>query len=130
MNEKDILKTNIFKAKKVVILSPNVDEVRGNQFKDKVTNNEKQGFQGFDFKNLTRDQEDLLDARTIFKYKAIIKIRPNISIVTEMVCPENLQFLQPNASDYSLMKKHSYALTPNFAAGEIFLSSTLDTLIC
>jgi hypothetical protein len=36
MNEKDILKTNIFKAKKVVILSPNVDEVRGSQFKDKI----------------------------------------------------------------------------------------------
>ncbi len=28
------------------------------------------------------------------------------------------------------MKKYSYALTPNFASGEIFLSSTIDTLIC
>lgn len=114
----------------MVILSPNVNEIKMNQFQGKIKRNAATGDQYMDFKNLTRDQEDLLDARTIFKYKAIIKIRPDIPIVTEMVCPQNLQFLQPNPDDYALMKKYSYAMTPNFASGEIFLSSTLDTLIC
>ena len=76
MKEKDVLKTNIHKAQKVVILSPNIEEIKNNQNKK----NHKESY-----RNLTKDEEDLLDARTIFKYKSIIKIRPNIPIVTEMV---------------------------------------------
>ncbi len=71
----------------MVILSPNVNEIKMNQFHGKIKRNAVTGDQYLDYKNLTRDQEDLLDARTIFKYKAIIKIRPDIPIVTEMVCP-------------------------------------------
>lgn len=59
-------------------------------------------------KNLTRDQEDLLDAKTIFKYKAIIKLRPDIPIVTEMVSPENLGFIISSPKDYATMKKYGY----------------------
>ena len=58
--------------------------------------------------NLTRDEEDLLDARTIFKYKAITKLIPKIPIVTELVCPQNVAFLLPNPRDYALMNKHGY----------------------
>jgi hypothetical protein len=43
--------------------------------------------------HLTRDQEDLLDAKTIFKYKVISKVKPGIPIVTELVCPSNLTYI-------------------------------------
>ena len=55
-------------------------------------------------KRLTRDQEDLLDAKTIFKYKAINKLRPDIPIVTELVSPQNLSFLISDPKEYTTMK--------------------------
>jgi hypothetical protein len=36
---------------------------------------------------LTKDEEDLLDAKTIFKYKAVSQLKPDIEIVTELVSP-------------------------------------------
>ena len=55
MKEKDIYKTNIHKAQKVVILSPNVDEVKLNKFVRKVKQDDMTGNLIFDYKNLTRD---------------------------------------------------------------------------
>ena len=57
-------------------------------------------------KKLSRDQEDLLDAKTIFKYKAISKLRRDIPIVTELVSPQNLGFLIGTPKDYGIMKKY------------------------
>ena len=79
---------------------------------------------------MSRDEEDLLDARTIFKFKAVNWIRPGISIVTELVSPQNLAFLLPHPKDYALMRKYGYTQTPTFASGEIYLSSVIDSLIC
>ena len=62
---------------------------------------------------MTRDQEDLLDAKTIFKYKAIMKLRPDIPVVTELVCPQNLGFLIGNAKDYATMKKYGIMQVTN-----------------
>jgi len=36
---------------------------------------------------LTRVEEDLLDARTIFKYKAVMDLRPDIPVVCDLVNP-------------------------------------------
>jgi len=103
MNTKDLLRANIHQANRIVILSPEVDEVKHfTSFNENPTANahEKDG------KKLTRDQEDLLDAKTIFKYKAINKLRPDIPIVTELVSPQNLGFFIGNPKDYATMKKY------------------------
>lgn len=55
---------------------------------------------------MTRDQEDLLDAKTIFKFKAINIVRPDIPIVTELVSPQNLGFLIADPKEYATMKKY------------------------
>jgi potassium large conductance calcium-activated channel subfamily M alpha protein 1 len=133
MNKHDLFRANIVKATKVVILAPNVEEVtrkhhQGVDHKMDQNNEESEGDKNS--QKLTRDEEDLLDARTIFKYKTVKKIRPEIPIVTELVCPQNLVFLLPHPKDYAVMRKYGYAQTPTFASGEIYFSSVIDSLIC
>lgn len=103
MNTKDLLRANIHQASRIVILSPEVDEVKHfTSFNENPSANSSEK----DHKKLTRDQEDLLDAKTIFKYKAINKLRPDIPIVTELVSPQNLGFFIGNPKDYATMKKY------------------------
>ena len=118
MNKKDLFRANIMKASKVVILTPNVEEVTKKHHHDETERKRE------------RDEEDLLDARTIFKYKCVKKIRPEIPIVTELVCPQNLVFILPQPKDYAIMRKYGFAQTPTFASGEIYISSVIDSLIC
>jgi len=127
MNTKDLLRANIHQASRIVILSPEVDEVKHfTSFNENSSANVPEK----DNKKLTRDQEDLLDAKTIFKYKAINKLRPDIPIVTELVSPQNLGFFIGNPKDYATMKKYGQINTPIFASGSIYLSSMIDSLIC
>lgn len=134
MNKKDLFRANILKAAKVVILAPNVEEVkRKNNHEDRQENRdntEEYDENSSNSRKLTRDEEDLLDARTIFKYKTVKRIRPEIPIVTELVCPQNLVFILPHPKDYAVMRKYGYAQTPTFASGEIYFSSVIDSLIC
>lgn len=53
---------------------------------------------------LELDEENLLDANTIFRYKITSKIRPDIKIVTELVAPQNLSFLLPRSKDHIILK--------------------------
>jgi len=106
MNTKDLQRANIQQASRIVILSPEVDEVKSfiNSTENSTVGPDNNG--GKNSKRLTRDQEDLLDAKTIFKYKAIYKLRPDIPIVTELVSPQNLGFLIGSPKDYATMKKY------------------------
>ena len=110
MNHRDLIRANIKEASKVVILSPRVEDVSHANFEDDniVLNEEKleQESQA-STSQLTRDQEDLLDAKTIFKYRSIVKLKADIQIVTELVSPQNLSFLIYN-NDYALMKKYGF----------------------
>lgn len=135
MNKKDLFRANILKASKVVILAPNVEEVKrkSNDFSENEVENEfddDYNGENSNSRKLTRDEEDLMDARTIFKYKMVKRIRPDIPIVTELVCPQNLVFILPHPKDYSIMRKFGFAQTPTFASGEIYFSSVIDSLIC
>ena len=134
MNKKDLFRANIMKASKVVILTPNVEEVTKKHHHDeterKRDRHHEESQENSNSQKLTRDEEDLLDARTIFKYKCVKKIRPEIPIVTELVCPQNLVFILPQPKDYAIMRKYGFAQTPTFASGEIYISSVIDSLIC
>lgn len=66
---------------------------------------------------MTKDEEDLLDAKTVFKYKSVKRIRPDIEIVTEIVNPHNFAFLLSTSEDYEIMRDHGYNNTPLFASG-------------
>ena len=102
VKSKDLRKAGIKKAKAVIILSKSTSDL---------------------------EQSDMVDADTIFIYKAIKNESKNTMIIAELVSVSALSFLNSN-SDENLIKKQGYWLSPSFAVGEIFIGSMLDTLIC
>ncbi|CAD8157114.1 unnamed protein product [Paramecium pentaurelia] len=123
MSQRDLIRANIEQAIRVVILSPK--EISTAKFEDDSQENDQIVQQ----QQLTKDQEDLLDAKTIFKYRNIVRLKPHIQIVTEFVSPSNIQFLLFD-KDYDLMKQYGYNHTPLFASGQIYFSSVMDGLLC
>ena len=79
---------------------------------------------------MSKDEETLLDAKTIFKYNIIKKKNPKVKVVTELISQDNIAFLLDNPLLYNLMNKYEYDQTPTFASGEVYLSSLMDSLIC
>ena len=102
IKSKDLHKAGIKKAKAVIILSKSTSDI---------------------------EQSDMVDADTIFIYKAIKNETKSTMIIAELVSVSALSFLNSNA-DENLIKKQGYWLSPSFAIGEIFIGSMLDTLIC
>lgn len=80
--------------------------------------------------HMSKDEENLLDAKTIFKYKIIKKKNPKVNVVTELISQENIAFLLDDPLLYHLMREYDYDQTPTFASGEVYLSSLMDSLIC
>ena len=68
-------------------------------------------------------QEEMLDAETVFIYKAIEKVNKKVQVMTELVYSSNIEFLQ-GQEEFS----GAYELTPLYAAGEVYISSIIDTL--
>jgi len=101
VKSKDLHKAGIKKAKAVIILSKSSSDL---------------------------EQSDMVDADTIFIYKAIKNETKSTMIIAELVSVSALSFLNSN-SDENLIKQ-GYWLSPSFAVGEIFIGSMLDTLIC
>ena len=112
------------KAKQIVILTPNVGQ--DNKSKEKPEPGEEDQAEASD----TNDEENLLDAKTIFKYNIIKKKNPNVNVVTELINQYNIAFLLDNPLLYHFMSVYEYAQTPVFASGEVYLSSLMDSLIC
>lgn len=76
---------------------------------------------------------EMIDAETVFIYKAIKKCNQNIQIMTELVYDSNIEFLLPKQELSSLLKdktRISYESTSLFSAGEVYISSIIDTLTC
>ena len=68
----------------------------------------------------------MLDAQSIFIYKALKKCNPHIKVFTEMSFSSNIDFLMDKNSnqDKELSLKHSTL----YAAGEVYISTLIDTL--
>lgn len=98
---KDLHKAGIKKAKAVIILSKTTTDV---------------------------EQADMVDADTIFIYKAIKNETTTALIIAELVSVASIGFL--SSSDDPLIQKQGYWLCEPFAVGEIYIGSMLDTLIC
>jgi len=70
----------------------------------------------------------MLDAESIFIYKAIKRCKPDLQIMVELVSQQNIDFLM--RKDFKRYVKFDYDKTPLFAAGEIYISLIIDTLTC
>lgn len=76
---------------------------------------------------------EMIDSEAVFIYKAIKKCNSNIQIMTELVYDTNIEFLLPKNELENLNnnnQKISYETTSLFAAGEVYISSIIDTLTC
>ena len=102
IKSKDLHKAGIKKARAVIILSKPTTDV---------------------------DQVDMVDADTIFIYKAIKNETKNALIIAELVSVSAISFIN-SSNDDSYVRNQGYWLSQPFALGEIYISSMLDTLIC
>ena len=142
MKKSDLKRAGIRSAKRVVILAPGINEI--SQFtlnkklknlkvnKEEDENNENEN--NISARKLTREEEDLLDAKTIFKYNMISKINKDIFCVIELINPSNVSFLnnrtRKNNDEYLFIKAGlNIDATASFAAGEVYYSSIMDNVI-
>ena len=73
-----------------------------------------------DSKTMTNE---MLDAKNIFIYKAIKKINPTLQIITELTYSSNIEFLQQRLKNIP-----SYLYQKMYTAGEVYISTIIDTL--
>ena len=66
---------------------------------------------------------EMLDAKNIFIYKAIKKINPTLQIITELSYSSAIEFLQERRPNIP-----SYIYQRMYTAGEVYISSIIDTL--
>jgi len=69
-----------------------------------------------------------LDADAIFMYKTIEANHKNVTIVTELTSVGAIGFLEQGKEEQS--QKEDYYSSKPFAAGQIFVSHLLDSLMC
>lgn len=69
-----------------------------------------------------------LDADAIFMYKTIEANHKNVTIVTELTSVSAIGFLEQGKEEQSA--KEDYYSSKPFAAGQIFVSHLLDSLMC
>ena len=100
LNNEDLHRANINSADKAVILGPDPT-----------------------FTQIVSDE--ILDAEAIFIYKTIKQCNPAIQVILELVYHSNIKYLLP-----SLQSSLSYQTSPLYAAGEVYISTIIDTLTC
>ncbi len=136
MNKSDLKRAGIRFAKKVVILAPNIHEI--SQFTNTRRKNNPNIYiedsKTISARKLTREEEDLLDSKTIFKYNMISKMKKDIFIIVELISPKNVSFLynkgRTQNDEYQFIKSGmNIDGTAIFATGEVYFSSIMDNLI-
>eukprot|EP00347_Sterkiella_histriomuscorum_P022282 403331035 len=74
-------------------------------------------------KNHSELNDEMIDAQSIFIYKAIKRINPTLQILTELSYSSNIDFLLPKSK-----KNQEYTLSTLYAAGEVYIAATIDTI--
>ena len=70
--------------------------------------------------------EALVDSDAIFTYQCVHRMNPFAHVVAEIVHHSNISYLD---SDHSQAPVADYKCTPQFAAGTLFNTSLLDSLV-
>ena len=74
-------------------------------------------------KNHSELNDEMMDAQSIFIYKAIKRINPTLQILTELSYSSNIDFLLPKTK-----KNTEYTFSTLYAAGEVYIAATIDTI--
>jgi len=107
LNPADLEKARITKAKAVIILA------KPNEGNNGATNLKHQ---------------TMMDADVIFMYKTIRSTFSSSIIITDLASTSTINFLIQGKDEN--LEKYGYSISKPFAAGEIYFSSLLDTLLC
>jgi|LauGreDrversion4_2_1035121.scaffolds.fasta_scaffold148680_2 hypothetical protein len=67
--------------------------------------------------------DQMIDARTIFIHKVIKKLNPTLQIFSEITFQSNIDFILPKSR-----RPENFNFSTLFAAGEVYIASTIDTL--
>ena len=114
LQETDLLRAGIFKAKHVVLLA----DVGGQESHNASTTSTSAGpSHGSDV-----EKDVTVDADAIFAYQTVRRLNERADITVEIVRDDNIMFLDPSESI------PHFKVSPQFAAGTVFISSLLDTL--
>ena len=101
IKSKDLHRAGVKKAKAVIILARN---------------------------NFERDSHEMIDADSIFIYKAIRYENKNVLIIADLISISAIGYI--SSTEETAMEKQEYRLSEQFAVGEIYTGSMLDTLMC
>lgn len=113
LEEEDIRRAGIFRAKNVVIMA------------DSSTNRLSSET------GTSKGLEAMCDAEAIFAYKAMRRMNDKANVVVEIVKQTNIGYLdQVDDLEGLMYDDDDYRFTPQFASGELFTSSLLDTIVC
>ena len=69
--------------------------------------------------------DEMLDAESVYIYKAIKKCNADVQIITELVYSSNIDFLLPYSTN-----NLNYKFSTLYASGEVYISTFIDTLTC
>ena len=138
IEKSDLKRAGIKTAKYVILLAPSINEIsnftesqRLNHLDNNSSDEDKENEER---KNLSKEEEFLLDSQTILKYNQISKINKDIFCVVELINPKNVLFLnnrnRRNNDEYSFIQSGlSIDATASFAAGEVYYSNIMDNII-
>jgi hypothetical protein len=70
--------------------------------------------------------EALVDSDAIFSYQLVKRMNAGTQIVVEIVNTSNISYLESDGSS----NEQNYKFTPQFAAGNLFTTSLLDSIVC
>ena len=110
LQESDLIRAGVFKAKHVVLLA---DIGYSKESSDKDSSSH----------TYTEIENDVtVDADAIFTYQSVRRLNEDADITVEIVGDNNIMFLDTSESAVH------FKASPQFAAGNIFISSLLDTM--
>jgi hypothetical protein len=104
LEESNLRRAGIFRASQVVVLGDGSNESGGG----------------------STGMEALVDSEAIFAYQHVKRMNPSTQVVVEIVNQSNVGYLNENVND----SNNDYKFSSQFAAGIVFTTSILDSIVC
>lgn len=108
LEERNLRRAGIFQAKRVVVLADGTAESSGE----------------------AGSMAALVDSDAIFAYQRVRKMNPQAQVVIEIVNTSNVGYLYTPSRSRESPPPSDYKFSTQFAAGELFTTSLLDSIVC
>jgi hypothetical protein len=115
LEERNLRRAEVFKAQRVVVLADGSADAAGGK---------------------SGSMAALVDSDVIFTYQRVRKLNPTAQIVVEIINTSNIGYLynshakSATASADTAAAAANYKFSTQFAAGELFTTSLLDSIVC